>query len=98
MDGNYNYSSVVKLDIKRFDWQIFGSSSKGVSMQLQTDATNHVAVQIFSSSGQLIQTINKGTLAAGTYTIPLNLQSASHNIYIVKLMIDNAVYTKKIMR
>ena len=97
-DGNYKYSNVVKLDFKRSSWNIFGNPSKNPSIQLQTDAQSNVAVQIVSLNGQVIQTINKGTLAAGTYNIPLNLTNAAHGTYIVRLTIDKDVFTKKIVQ
>ena len=98
-DGASRYSIVVKLDLQKFAWTIFGNPSLNNSwIQLQTDVQSNVAVQIVSMKGQLIKTINKGILPQGTYTIPLNLSTASHGIYVVKLVIDENSYTKKIMK
>ncbi len=98
MDGNYKYSSVVKLDFKKFSWNIFGNPSNNALIQLQTDAESNIAVQIVSLNGQVVQTINKGNLSAGTYSIPLNLQAASHGVYVVRLSVDKNVYSKKIVQ
>ena len=97
-DGKYNYSNVVKLDFKKFDWKIYGNPSKNASIQLQTDAQSNVAVQIVSLNGQVISTINKGSLSAGTYNIPLNLSNAAHGTYIIRLSIDKNVFTKKLVQ
>lgn len=97
-DGGYRYSIVVKLNLQKFAWTILGSASSNASIQLQTDLQYNVAVQVVSLKGQLIQTINKGNLSQGTYTIPLNLNTASHGIYVVRLLVDGNSYTTKIMR
>jgi hypothetical protein len=97
-DGAYRYSIVVKLNLQKFAWTILGSATSNASIQLQTDLQYNVAVQVVSLKGQLIQTINKGTLPQGTYTIPLNLNTASHGIYVVRLLVDGNSYIKKIMR
>ncbi|MEO8712900.1 MAG: choice-of-anchor J domain-containing protein [Parafilimonas sp.] len=99
VDGNFKYSSVIKLDLLKFDWKIFGNAAGNNSwIQLQTEADNYVAIQIISANGQVIQTINKGNLSAGTYNIPLNLQNNSHGIYIVRLSVDKHIYSKKLIR
>lgn len=98
-DGAYRYSIVAKLDLQRFAWSILGNASSNTAfIQLQTDLQYNVAVQIVSLKGQLIQTINKGNLSQGTYTIPLNLNTASHDIYVVRLLVDGKSYTQKVMK
>ena len=93
-DGAHRYSSVVKLNLQKFAWNILGNAS----IQLQTDLQYNVAVQVISLKGQLIQTVSKGNLSQGTYTIPLNLNTASHGIYVIRLLVDGNSYTKKIMK
>ena len=97
-DGRSTFSPIVKLDFKKFDWTIFGNPSNNTYIQLQTDAQRKIAVQVVSLSGQVMQTITKGSIAAGTYNIPLNLAGVSRGIYIVRLLIDNNIYTKQIVR
>ncbi len=98
-DGGSRYSTVVKLDLSKFAWNIFGNPSvNNTFIQLQTETQSNVTVQIVSISGQLIKTISKGNLPRGTYNIPLNLANASHNIYVVRLLIDKNSYTKKLMK
>jgi hypothetical protein len=43
---------------------------------------------------KLIQSFDKGDLSRGTYFIPLNLNSVSAGIYVVKLKAGNRSYTK----
>lgn len=97
-DGNFRYSPIVKLDFKKFAWNIFGNLSSNISLQLQTDAQSNVAVQVVSLNGNVIQTINKGSIPAGTYSIPLNLKNVSAGIYIVRLSVDKNIYPIKVMR
>ncbi len=97
-DGKFNYSSIVKLDYSKFVWSILGNSSKNSLVQLQLDKNANVIIQIISLSGKIIQTINKGNIAAGTYTILLNLNNKEGGIYIVKLIVDGKSYSKEIMQ
>jgi hypothetical protein len=97
-DGNYKYSVVVKLDLKKFDWTILGNPSSNTLVQIQTEKTCSVALQIVSMTGKTIQIINKGNLPAGTTTVPLNLQNAAHGVYIIKLLVDNESYSKQLLR
>lgn len=99
VDGNFKYSSVIKLDLQKFDWEIFGNAAGNNSwIQLQTEAENYIAIQIISINGQVIQTINKGNLPPGTYNIPLNLQNNAHGIYIIRLSVDKHIYSKKLIK
>ncbi len=99
LDGRYNYSSTIRLDFKKFDWAILGNPVNNSSwLQLQLDRTANVSIQIVSLSGKLVQTINKGNIVQGTYTIPLSLNNEASGLYIVKLMVDNQSYSKKIIK
>ncbi|MEP6683403.1 MAG: choice-of-anchor J domain-containing protein [Parafilimonas sp.] len=98
-DGNYQYSSIVKLDLKKFDWTIFGNpSANNTLIRLQTEGQNNVMIQVVSLNGQVIQVINKGSLSPGTYDIPLNFKNVSNGMYVVRLSVDKAVYSKKIIK
>jgi len=98
-DGNYQYSSVIKLDLKRFDWTILGNpSANNTLIRLQTEGQNNVMVEVVSLNGQVIQVINKGSLSAGTYDIPLNFKNVSNGMYVIRLSVDKSVYSKKIVK
>ena len=96
IDGNFNYSSTIRLDFKNFDWAIFGNPVTSNSwLQLQLAKKANVAIQIISIDGKVIQTINKGNISEGTYSLPLTLGNAPSGIYIVKLIVDNQIFAKK---
>lgn len=96
-DGRFNYSSTIKIDYSKFSWSILGNPSNNEWLQLQLDKTVNISVQIVSLNGRIIQTIHKGNLTAGTYSIPLNL-SVRAGIYVVNLIADNKQYSKKIIK
>ncbi len=98
-NGNFDYSSVIKLDYSAFDWNILGNPVSGNSwIQLQLDKSSEVSIQIVSMTGNIIQTINKGKLSAGTYSIPINLTGKSAGLYVVRLMVDGQPFSKKIVK
>jgi hypothetical protein len=98
LDGNFIYSSVIKLKFSNFGWSILGNPSNNTSVQLQLDKQYNVALQIISLSGNVIQTINKGNLSQGTYSIPINLSNAASGMYIVRLMVNGQNFSKKIIK
>ncbi len=99
IDGNFNYSSTIRLDFKRFDWAIFGNPVSSASwVQVQLTKASHVAIQVLTIDGKVISTINKGNISQGTYSIPLNLGNAPAGIYVVRLLTDDGSYSKKIVK
>ncbi|MFZ1800129.1 MAG: T9SS type A sorting domain-containing protein [Chitinophagaceae bacterium] len=98
-DGTFEYSSVIKLNYSAFDWSILGNPVANNSwIQLQLDKSANVSIQIYSMNGNIIATINKGNLLAGTYSIPINLAGKSAGMYVVRLMVDGQTYSKKIIK
>jgi hypothetical protein len=99
IDGNFNYSSTIRLDFKNFDWAIFGNPVTSNSwIQLQVAKTSNITFQVYTIDGKLVKTINKGTVSEGTYSVPLNLGNAPSGIYIVKLVSDNQIFSKKVVK
>ncbi len=100
VDGNYMYSRTIKLDLSKFAWSINGNPviNNNSNIQLKLDHAATVSVQIISLNGSILQTIHKGTINAGNYTIPLRLNNVSAGIYIIKLMVDKQSYTSTIMK
>ncbi len=97
-NGAFTYSSVIKLNYAVFGWDILGNPSSNSWIQLQLDKSSNVSVQIVSMNGNIIQTINKGNLMAGTYSIPLNLAGKSAGMYVVRLIVDGQPDSKKIVK
>jgi len=97
-DGRFSYSSTIKLDFSKFNWTILGNPSRNSWIQLQIDKPANISIQIISLNGKIIQTINKGNISQGTYSVPINLSNFAPGIYIVKLIADNQTYSKKIIK
>jgi len=55
-----------------------------------------VKIDVVSANGIVLETINKGTLNAGSYSIPLSNQ-ATRGVYIINLTINNKAYGKKVL-
>ena len=99
IDGNFIYSSTIRLDFKNFAWSILGNPVTASSwVQVQLAKTSKVALQIITSDGRLLQTINKGSLSAGTYSIPLSLGNVASGIYVVRLIVDNTSFSKMVVK
>ncbi len=100
-DGRFTYSSIIQLKnvIADFAWSIYPNPVVDNGwMQVQLPNAAKVSVQVISSTGNIISMIDKGTLQTGTYSIPLNLNTAAKGIYVVKLIVDNKTYSKTIVK
>ncbi len=97
LDGNFAYSSAIKIDYSKFAWSVQGNGTANSWIQLQLDRKATVSFKVYSLQGQLIKVINKGTTQAGTYTVPLSLGGSSHGVYIVKLQVDDKQYSNKVL-
>ena len=99
VDGRYKFSSTIKLDYLSFSWNVAGYAGDDTKwLQLNLDKAAKVSIQLMSINGQVIQTINKGYLSQGAYTFPLHLSDRANGVYIVQLMIDQQVHSKKITK
>jgi len=97
LDGNFAYSSAIKIDYSKFAWSVLGNGTANSWIQLQLDHKANISLKVYSLQGQLIKVINKGTTPAGTYTVPLSLGASSHGVYIVKLQVDDKQYSNKVL-
>ncbi len=97
-DGKFSYSSIINLDFTKFDWSVLSNPSNNVWVQLQLDKTAKVSIQVISINGKITQTINKGNISVGTYSVPVNLNHASSGVYIIQLHVDDKTYSKKIIK
>ncbi|MEO9012074.1 MAG: T9SS type A sorting domain-containing protein, partial [Ginsengibacter sp.] len=99
LDGRFIYSSIIKLNYSKFAWAILGNPIlKNSWVQVQIDKTSDVIIRVVSMNGNVIQTINKGKIATGTYSIPMNLGQVSSGIYMVQLILDGKTYSKEIFK
>ncbi|MEO7210112.1 MAG: choice-of-anchor J domain-containing protein [Chitinophagaceae bacterium] len=100
-NGQFAYSGTIQLKnvIKDFVWSVYPNPVVDNGwMQVQLPNAAKVSVQIISSTGNIISMIDKGTLQTGTYSIPLNMNTAAKGIYVVKLIVDNKTYSKTIVK
>lgn len=98
-DGKYMYSSIQKIAYSKFAWKIFGNPvNSNSSIQLMLDKPANISIQIISSNGNLIKTIQKGNLIAGDYSIPLNMDNVNAGMYLVRLMVDDKAYTATVVK
>jgi hypothetical protein len=99
LDGRFTYSPVIKLNNSKFEWAVMGNPVNSNSwVQLQLDKTANVSLQIIAINGEIIKTINKGIISAGTYSILLNLPEITTNIYVVRLIVNGEAFSKKIIK
>ena len=99
LDGSFTYSPIIRLDFSQFKWTVFGNPvTSHTWIELQLDKKAKVAIQVFATDGKLIETIDKGTVSPGTYSIPLPLLNAPPGIYMVSLLIDNERYLKTVIK
>ncbi len=97
-DGRVSYSAVIRISYSHFSYGILGNPSNNPWLQLQLDKQDPVSIQIYSVNGTLIQKMDKGTLTAGTYDIPLNLTSCNPGVYVMRLLVGSQSYSTKIVK
>ncbi len=99
IDNNFMYSPVIKIDYAKFAWSVLGNPVSNTTwIQLQVDKKSQVALRLISIDGRIIQTIDKGSLSAGAYSIPLDFGNLAHGVYGIQLLINNKIYSQKVMR
>ena len=100
LDGNFAYSKVIKLGASVFSWSVNGNPvvNNNSYLQLVLNHTATVSFQVISLNGSVLQTIHKGSLNAGNYTMPLTLGNVSAGTYIVKLIVDKQSYTTRVIK
>ncbi len=64
-------------------------ASSEVNFTFSLQSTQQVTVEIFNTFGQLIETVNYGTLQAGSNSIRKNVSSLSNGIYMVVVNAGN---------
>ncbi len=99
IDNNSKYSPIIQLDFKSFKWAIFGNPlSSKTRVQLQLAKTTKVVIQIISIDGKVIETIDKGILGAGSYSIPLAPGNMRPGMYEVRLLTEGQSFFKRIIK
>lgn len=99
-DGKYDYSKTVPLNISRIvNWSVYPNPvNSQTAIQLSIENGSQVQIQIVNSQGQIVKSINEGFLQEGFYTIPLEIQHIASGVYMVKLLMNDDVFTTKIVK
>jgi hypothetical protein len=99
LDGNFRYSSTIRLDFKNFGWAIMGNPvTSNTWIQLQLAKTSVVDVQVMGADGRIVKSIHKGTMDIGTYSMPLNTGNLAPGTYIVRLIVDKISFIKRVIK
>ncbi|HMC84562.1 MAG TPA: hypothetical protein VKI61_03520, partial [Chitinophagaceae bacterium] len=99
LDGNFVYSTIIRLDNKHFDWTIFGNPVTTNSwLQLQLQQQAHISIRVSSMDGKILQNTDKGILTEGSHAIALNLGALAHGTYIITLVKGEELFSKLIVR
>ncbi len=100
LDGKEKLSSIIKLDLnKLFTWSVLPNpfvNEAFVQLQLNTQAK--VQLQLMDASGKSLQTINKGILSEGTYSIPLNVKQLPKGTYYIRMMLNDETFIKQVIK
>ena len=95
-NGSFTYSPVVNLNYSSFNWSVMNRSSN-VYLQLQLDKQSSVSIQVVAANGTVLQSINKGKIEKGSYSIPLTVNNTSPGLYIIRLLANGKSDSKKII-
>ena len=71
-------------------------SSRNAFITYKLLQAQRVGLEVYNVLGEMVYSEYKGMTSAGTYKDQINVQNLSDGVYLVKLGIDNAVYTKKL--
>ncbi len=100
LDGKFTYSKTIQLNQdNKFSWNIYPNPVTDNSwLQIQLATASKVTMQMVAVNGKILQAVDKGTLAPGTYSLPLNLKSVAKGTYFIKLMIGDKTYSQTIVK
>lgn len=68
------------------------------TLQLQLAKASTVSIQVFSSAGVLVKTIENGFMQQGTLFIALNLSKLPKGVYHVKIVAGETIFTRTISK
>ena len=67
------------------------------NIDLNMSKTELVSVNVYSITGQLIETIHSGNLSAGSHTMTWDASHLSSGVYFIKAATSSDVVTQKVM-
>ncbi len=97
-DGKFMLSSISKINYSKFVWKVNGNPINNTSVSLTLDRSANIRIQVISSNGVVVKTIDKGKLLTGVYNIPLDINNLSHGIYLVRLTVNEKDYVSTVIK
>lgn len=100
VNGAIDYSKIIQVNIQNtFKWAVYPNPVlKDSWLQLQLAESSKVTIQLVSSEGRILQSIDKGLLQPGTYSVPLNLNTAAKGTYFAKLVVNGKTYSQTLIK
>ncbi len=99
LDGAYKYSNIIQVNFENFSFNVYPNPVVDNSaVQFQLQETANVSIQVTSSTGKIVQVINKGSLQPGTYSVPLSLNNAAKGTYFIKLFANDKSYVQTVIK
>ena len=100
LDDKYKYSKIIQVNIQNtFKWGIYPNPVVTDSwLQLQLAEKSKVSIQLVTANGSILQSVDKGLLQPGTYSVPLNLNNAAKGTYFARLIVNGKTYSQTIIK
>lgn len=96
-DGTDGVTAVTEVEVADFSVMPNPATSE-TRFTFTTNATEQVSLKLYSLLGAEVATVVNGTLAAGTYTETVNLETLSNGVYMYVLRSGNSVTQGKIVK
>jgi hypothetical protein len=99
-DGKYNYSNEVKVDIGlptefTLSQNYPNPFNPNTSIQFTVPELSHVRLDVYSITGELVETIVNEVKEIGSYNVVFNASKLSSGVYIYRMTAGSVVITKK---
>lgn len=99
-DGKYNYSNEVKVEIGlptefTMSQNYPNPFNPNTSIQFTVPELSHVRLDVYSITGELVNTIVNEVKEIGSHNVVFNASKLSSGVYIYRMTAGNLVITKK---
>jgi len=100
-DGTYRYSNTITVKLKAEATALsnFPNPAKNnTSISFNTNTAAKVQLEVYNTAGKLVQQLINQNMAAGFHLVTLNTSTYSAGEYILKLVVNNEVFTRTIVK